>query len=110
MAVLGFWIPLVSIFWSFVAIYVLARCLNTFAFQYKIEAPRATEYVVLVAVILSLPFVLSLQLRFVGFALFLPPVLHYILYYPSIACLIYGSISMARTAEAIQDAVRKNEH
>ena len=78
-------IPFFQIYWIFISVYCLAKDLNAYAARYQITAPRAREGLVLTGLIfLWIP---HLQ----PFALLLLPI---------------GFFSMARTAEAIQDARR----
>lgn len=112
LAVILLFVPIVNIFWGFVAIYGLAKNLNAFARRYKIEAPRAAEGVVLANVILTL--LAGIIPIFIQFVMPVSPTL--VLLCTSIVTginllfLFVGYISMAKTAEAIQDAVRRDKY
>ncbi|MBO5436523.1 MAG: zinc ribbon domain-containing protein [Thermoguttaceae bacterium] len=78
-------IPFFQIYWIFISVYCLAKDLNAYAARYQITAPRARKGLVLTGLIfLWIPYLQP-------FALLLLPI---------------GFFSMARTAEAIQDARR----
>lgn len=80
-----YFIPFFQIYWIFISVYCLAKDLNAYAARYQITAPRAREGLTLTGVIfLLIPYLQP-------FALLLLPI---------------GFFSMARTAEAIQDARR----
>ncbi|MDO4426478.1 MAG: zinc ribbon domain-containing protein [Planctomycetia bacterium] len=78
-------IPIFNIYWIFISVYCLAKDLNAYAARYQIAAPRAWEGLTLTGLI----FLLIPHLQLFGFLL-----------------LTLGSFSMARTAEAIQNARR----
>jgi len=80
-----YFIPFFQIYWIFISVYCLAKDLNAYAARYQITAPRAREGLTLTGLI----FLLIPHLQ--PFALLLLPI---------------GFFSMARTAEAIQDARR----
>jgi len=112
LAVMLLFVPIANLFWGFVAVYGLAKNLNAFARRYKIEAPRAAEGVVLANVILTLlAGIIPIFIQFV-----MPVSLTLVLLCTSIITGInllfqyVGYISMAMTAEAIQDAVRRDKY
>ncbi len=78
-------IPIFQICWIFISVYCLAKDLNAYAARYQIAAPRAWEGLVLTGLIFL--FIRPLQLL-------------------ALLLLIIGFFSMAKTAEAIQDARR----